>query len=85
MKKFLLTSILLLGLPILLLAQEEEIPQDTIPTPSDTIKKTFQFLDGAPVTIDLQTEEEEEDDEDDKKKEKRKVYKSMRLKKATAC
>lgn len=71
MKKFLLISILILGLPLALMAQEEEIPSDTIPTPSDTIKKTFQFLDGAPVTIDLNTEKEEEEDDKEKKKEKK--------------
>ncbi len=72
MKKFLLIITLLFSLPIALLAQEEENPQDTIPTPSDTIKKTFQFLDGAPVTIDLETEEEQEEEEKEKKKEKKK-------------
>ncbi|MGM0580921.1 MAG: toxin-antitoxin system YwqK family antitoxin [Bacteroidota bacterium] len=73
MKKILLISILIFGLPLLLLAQEEENPQDTTETASDTVRRTFQFLDGAPVTIDLDTEEEEEEEEeDDKKKEKKK-------------
>jgi antitoxin component YwqK of YwqJK toxin-antitoxin module len=72
MKKFLLISIIIISLPFALVAQEEEMPQDTVATPSDTIKKTFQFLDGAPVTIDLDTEEEEEEDDKEKKKEKKK-------------
>lgn len=72
MKKFLLISTLFIGLPLILLAQEEEIPQDTTETASDTVRRTFQFLDGAPVTIDLNTEEEEEEEEEDKKRRKRK-------------
>jgi len=72
MKKFLLTFIIFIGVSCAILAQEEENPQDTIPTPSDTIKKTFQFLDGAPVTIDLETEGEEEEKEDEKKEKKKK-------------
>ncbi|WMN07152.1 toxin-antitoxin system YwqK family antitoxin [Marivirga arenosa] len=72
MKKFLLISIFFISLSTILIAQDkkEEASQDTIPTPADTIKKTFQFLDGAPVTIDLSTEQEEEEDKEEKKEEK---------------
>ena len=54
-----------------LFAQEEEpIVPDSTATPADSIKRTFQFLDGAPVTINLAVEEEEEEEETEKKEKK---------------
>ncbi len=69
MHKKLSLYILFSLIPVFLFAQEEE-KQDTVATPADSIRKSFQFLDGAPVTIDLNAQEEEEEEEKDKKKEK---------------
>ncbi|GAA5029684.1 hypothetical protein GCM10011506_18190 [Marivirga lumbricoides] len=52
-------------------SQTEE-QKDTTTTASDSIRTSFQFLDGAPVTIDLNAEEEEEKEEEEKKEEKKK-------------
>lgn len=71
MKKLVFLYFLVLGSSLNLLAQEEE-EKDTTTTASDSIRTTFQFLDGAPVTIDLNAEEEEEEEKEEKKEEKKK-------------
>ncbi|GAB3335994.1 hypothetical protein GCM10027429_18810 [Marivirga atlantica] len=50
---------------------QENKPADTTKTASDSVRTTFQFLDGAPVNIDLETPEEEEEEDDKDKKEKK--------------
>ncbi len=69
MRNIIILNILLLATPLLAFSQTEE-KQDTVATASDSVRTTFQFLDGAPVTIELGEEEEEEEEEKEEKKEK---------------
>jgi antitoxin component YwqK of YwqJK toxin-antitoxin module len=79
MKKYFLFVLATLLLNSLAFAQEEdpeveEITSDTTKTASDSVRTTFQFFNGAPVTIDLEIKEgeEEEEEESEKKEEKKK-------------
>ncbi len=69
MRKIILLNLVFLLCAVHALAQEEN-PSDTLKTASDSVRNTFKFLDGAPVTIDLSVPEEEEEDDKKKKKEK---------------
>ncbi|MBK6264853.1 hypothetical protein JKA74_07380 [Marivirga sp. S37H4] len=69
MRKIIILGVFLLASPLIVSAQTEE-GKDTVATASDSVKTTFQFLDGAPVTIDFNNEEEEEEEKNEKKKKK---------------
>lgn len=73
MKKIVLLYFLVLCSSLNLWAQKEE-EKDTATTASDSIRTTFQFLDGAPVTIELNVEEEEEEKEEKKEEKKKRNF-----------
>ena len=51
---------------------QESVPTDTLKTAADSVRNTFQFLDGAPVTIELNAPEEEEEETEKKEKKPKK-------------
>ncbi|MFQ3215143.1 MAG: antitoxin component YwqK of YwqJK toxin-antitoxin module [Marivirga sp.] len=68
-----ITSFCLIFFTTVVYAQDN-VKKDTLKTASDSVRNTFQFLDGAPVNIDLETKNEEEEESVQKKEKKKKNF-----------